>query len=465
MKFVALGATDTIGASCYFVYTGGTGLVLDAGSDPEADGPASLPRFDVVHREPDWYVDHALITHVHHDHLGSLPVLLQHFPHAQAHMTPATRRLAEFLLPASARLQRRKIEEGSADFDPLFDEEELDLYSQLYLEHELEEPFDVTGLRGAAPVTATFYDAGHILGSAGVLLEFEEGGQARRLFYTSDTNTQPQTIIPGGRYPEGPLDILVLESTAGNDEEAEKTTRPQEEEKFGQALHDVLARGGTALVPVFAMGRSQEILALIDRFKSEGVIPGDVPVYTAGSMRAIADLYDKTRHETPRLDPSFRVYGVDQERLPRSRRATDEALKGPSIHVVSSGMMFERTLSNRLAQRLIEDEKNGVLFVGHAKEDSPARRLQAAAAEGNGALVMLSEESAQQTVQCQVERFRFSGHSHRRQLLDLVGRMQPRKVLLVHGDADAQEWMDEHIRQTYPDVDVQRLRTGKPVEV
>ncbi len=465
MKFVALGATDAIGASCHFLFTGGTGLVLDAGSDPEADGPASVPRFDVIHREADWYVDHALITHAHHDHLGNLPVLLQHFPHAQAHMTPATRRLAEFLLPASARLQRRKIEEGSADFDPLFDEEELDLYSQLYLDHELEEPFDVTGLRGEAPVTATFYDAGHILGSAGVLLEFEEDGHKRRLFYTSDTNTEAQTIIPGAEYPEPPLDVLVLESTAGSDEDAEKTTRKKEEEKFGQALSDVLARGGTALIPVFAMGRSQEVLALIDGFKQAGRIPEDVPVYTAGSMRAIADLYDKTRHETPRLDPGFRVYGVEQERLPRSRRATDEALKGPSIHVVSSGMMFERTLSNRLAQRLIEDERNAVLFVGYAKEDSPAKRLRDAAAEGNGAMVMLSEESAQQTVQCQVERFRFSGHSHRRQLVDLVGRMQPQKVLLVHGDAEAQEWMEARIREAYPEVDVQRLQTGEPVDV
>ena len=463
MLFVSLGATDEIGASCHYLHIDGTGLMLDAGTHPEYDGPESLPDFDLIHGHPDWYVDNVLITHVHHDHIGGLPVLIQHFPHVMAHMTPASQRLADFLLPASARLQRRKRREGSSAYDPLFSEEELEMYSHLFLTHELEEDFDVTGLLGETPVTAAFYDAGHILGSAGTLIEFEEQGRSRRVFYTSDTNSESQTIIPGAAYPDPPVDVLILESTAGDDEEAEKTTRRQEEEKFADALAEVLGRGGTVLVPVFAMGRSQEVLALIDRYKKRGRIPEDVPVYTAGSMRAIADLYDKTRHTTPRLDESFRVYGVEQERLPRRRAATDRALEEPSIHVVSSGMMFERTISNRLAQQLIGGEKNAVLFVGYAKEGSPAHRLREAAA--NGTEVVLSEKSGPQAVRCRVERFRMSGHSHRRQLVDLVGRMQPKTVLLVHGDAEARCWMEKAIEEAHPEVHVRRPQQGETLEV
>ena len=125
MVFVALGATDEIGASCHFLKINGTGLVLDAGTHPEEEGPESLPRLDIIHENPDWYVDHAIVTHAHHDHIGALPVLIQQFPHVHIHMTKATRALADLLLPASARLQRRRLREGSSTAAPLFNEEEL----------------------------------------------------------------------------------------------------------------------------------------------------------------------------------------------------------------------------------------------------------------------------------------------------------------------------------------------------
>lgn len=465
MLIVALGKTEVIGANCHFLEIEGTGVVLDAGADPEEDGPEGLPDFDLIHQHSGWYVDHAIVTHAHHDHIGALPVLIQHFPHVLVHMTKATRQLADFVLPASARLQRRRLREGSSPHEPLFDEDELEVYSYLYLQHELEEDFDLTGLRGRTPVKARFYDSGHILGGAGVLLTFEEEGRQRRVFYTSDTNVRPQFIIPGGTYPAPPLDVLMLETTLGADAEAELTTRRTEEKKLAEALQRVLERGGTVLIPVFAMGRAQEILAVLDRFKQRGIIADDVPIYTAGSMRAVADVYDKTRFITPRLDPDFEVFGVEQRRLPRSETAVQEALRGPSIHVVSSGMMFERTISNRLAQQIVEDEKNGILLVGFAREDSPAHRVLEAAEQGKGTKVVLDETRGPQPVNCEVGRFRFSGHSHRRDLIQLVEEMKPRKVVLVHGEEEARTWMADNIRFFYPDVELHLIESGQPLEV
>src|SRR5690606_19384250 len=158
---------------------------------------------------------------------------------------------------------------------------------------------------------------------------------------------------------------LLLESTLGADPEAERTTRREQEEAFADALARTLARGGSVLVPAFALGRAQEVLALVGRYKKRGRIPKDTPVYTAGSMRGIAGIYDQTRHFTPRLDPDFEVFGVEQQRLPETGARLDEALRTPSIYVVSSGMLFERTPSNRLAQRLVEDERHGIYFVGY----------------------------------------------------------------------------------------------------
>lgn len=465
MIFVALGETDSVGASCHYLDIEGTGLVLDAGTDPEEDGPDSLPRFDVVRAHDDWYMDHVLVTHAHHDHIGAVPVLLEWFPQALVHMTRATRQLADILLPASARLQKRKLREGSSQFDPLFDEEQLEMYSYLYLTHELGTTFDVAGPHGTAPVRAEFFSAGHILGSAGVLLTFAENGEDRRVFYTSDTNMRSQSIIPGGDYPEEPVDTLILESTMGDDEEAEQTTRRLEEQKLGDAIERTIGRGGTVLIPVFALGRAQEVLAIVDRFKKQGRVPEETPVYTAGIMRAIASLYDQTRFATPRVDPSFQVYNVEQRRLPRSEAATMNALSEPSIHVVTSGMMFERTASNRIAQELVEDEKHAILRVGYAVETSPAHRLLEAAEQGKGAEVVISEDRGPQEVHCDVERFFLSGHSHRRDLIQIVERLQPERVILVHGEGTAKQWMEDTINKFYPEVEVLRPPYGEPIEV
>jgi len=380
-------------------------------------------------------------------------------------MTKATRELADFVLPASARLQRRRLKEGSSVHPPLFNEEELEVFSYLYLTHELGKDFDVTGLRGKSKVTARFYCAGHILGSAGILLTLDESTQKRRVFYTSDTSIRSQSIIPGGEYPDEPVDVLIMESTLGGDAEAELTTRRTEERKFAEALSRVIKRGGTILVPVFALGRAQEVLALIDRFKQRGLIPSDVLVYTSGSLRAIADVYDKTRFNTRRLDPDFQVFDVEQKRLPRSDGGILEALSGPSIHVVGSGMMFDRTKSNQLAQELVEEEKNAIFLVGFVREDSPARRVLEAAREGSGTPVTIAEKRGPQPVRCEIDQFRFTGHSHRRDLIQLVDMLQPGKVVLVHGVEEAQLWMADNIRFFYPDIEVIMLKNGVPQNV
>ncbi|MCH8246660.1 MAG: MBL fold metallo-hydrolase [Bacteroidetes bacterium] len=465
MIYIALGASDEIGGSCHYLDIQGTGLLLDTGIDPEADGIDGLPRLDIIEENPDYWVDHAFITHAHHDHIGAMPVVLQKFPHVIAHMSRATEQLAEILLPASARLQLRKQREGTSSADPLFYEEELDVYSYLYRPHELNTPFEVTGVRASVPIRASFYDAGHILGAVGILIEFESDGEERRYFYTGDTGMRAQTIIPGAVYPEPPIDVLFLESTLGADPESEKTTRRTEENGLGEAVATVLRRGGTVLLPVFALGRGQEIIALIDRYKNRGLIPEDTPIYTAGLMRAISDVYDKTRFSTPRLNQDFQVYGVPQGRLPRGQTATKLALSEPSIHVVGSGMMFERTISNRLAQQLVESEKNGIFMVGYTRPDSPGHRILEARRIGKGTKAVIDENKGPQPVRCDVERFRFSGHSHRRDLMELVERLNPERIILVHGETEARTWMKNNIEYFYPEIDVLSPQTGQVVEL
>ncbi len=468
MRFVTLGASDRIGASCHLIQASGVGVLLDVGVDPNDDGPDGLPHFRQITDDASLYVDHAFVTHAHHDHIGALPVAIRTFPHLQVHMTRPTRDLAEFVLPASARLQKRRQREGSSSHGPLFEEEELEMQSFIYQVHELAEPFAVRGVRNGSDAAATFHHSGHILGGAGVELDFRDNGDSRRIYYTGDTNLRPQTIMPAGKYPAEPVDVLFLESTLGADGEAELTTRRTEEQRLGRSLREVWDRGGSSLIPVFALGRAQEVLALVQRYKSRGILPPEVPVYTAGSLRAIAELYDRTRFSSPRLDQDFVVEEVEQLRLPRSRKAREVALSNPGIFVVSSGMMLERTLSNRLARRLIGDRRNAVMLAGFSAEGSPAARLLAAAAarEGDDPVeVELDPADGAQPLRCDVHRFRLSGHSHRRDLIRLVEYLSPRTVVLLHGEEPARQWMADNIDFFYPDVDIILPETGKEVEL
>lgn len=460
MKYLSLGDTDDIAASCHHLTFGGTGLILDAGMDPDQDGYAALPPFELLKDRP---VDHIVVTHAHHDHLGALPVLSREVPHAQIHMSRPTAMLAEMLLPSSARLQKRRNREGSSSAAPVFDVETAEALSYVYDTHVLDAPFSLAGRKAEGPLAGTFYHASHVLGAVGLMVEGYENGQRRRLFYTSDTSLQPQTILPEADYPDGPVDVLLLESTLGADEDAETTSRKSEEKRLGQAMADVLNGGGAVLLPVFALGRSQDMLALIDRFKRRGLIDADVPVYTAGSMRGVSEIYDKTRESTPRLDADFEVYGVDQERYPRSQKRKTEALAKPGIFVLTSGMLFERTPSFDLARQIVSDERHGIFFVGYSKEGSPGDRLQIAAAEGEK--MTFDPDEGPVTVNARVERFRFSGHSHRRDLIEVVDRIKPRTVVLVHGETAAKTWMKENIEFFHPDVRVIIPEQGQEIEL
>ena len=453
MEFISLGSSTDIGASCYYVGQNGRGLVLDAGADPNHEGPQSLPRFEALDGRS---VDHAIITHAHQDHIGSIPSLQMQFPNVAFHMTEATRTLTGMMLYASARLQRRRYTEGSTLHHPLFDQEAVDVATEAFSSY----PYDQTFSLAATGLSACLHYSGHLLGGAGAWLSGENGS---RVFYTSDTSMNAQTIIPGGCYPKQ-VDVLITECTLGADPVAETVTRKSEEKRFLDRLQGVLDQGGTVLIPVFMLGRAQEILAMLGQFRLTGRLDPDIPIFTAGGLRNVSRIYDATRYETPRIDPDFEVSSVEQRFFPRSHKAKRRSLREPSIHVLSSGMMIENTLSNWVANRIVEDEKNAVFMVGFAKDDLPAGRLLQAAAQEEETIV-LDQRIGPKSLACEVDRFRFSGHSNRQEMLSLVDQMNPRKVVLVHGETAAREWTTEQLSQRHPKLDIVSPSTGERIEL
>lgn len=435
MNFQSLLRRNEIGANSYLLEIEDQRIVLDSGMHPKEEGLDSLPAH---HELPSDSIDSIFVSHSHLDHSGSLPVLMRDQPSADVYMTPATTKLVDALLHNSVNvMESKRTELGITDY-PFYTHRELDDHEKRWRSFNYERPFQI-----GDNLRATFHDAGHILGSAGIMLETPE----KRIFYTGDVQFEKQTLIPGANLPEEDIDTLIIETTRGASPRCPSYSRDAEELKFAQSINDCLKRGGAVLVPVFAMGKTQEVLTMINRFKQEGLIP-DAPVHIGGLSTKMTLIFDEFADSTPRNQPGFRIMKDMEVKTGGRRRKRAPIVYQPgSIYALSSGMMTEKTVSNNFARGFINNPKNSLLFVGYADPDSPAGHIRAGQ---QGDLINL--DPAQDPVQfnCPMEIFDFSGHATRDDLLDYILKVAPKKTFLVHGDLAATEWFALQLKEKLP---------------
>jgi Cft2 family RNA processing exonuclease len=439
MIFKSLCRHAGIGANSYLLETRDARVVLDAGMHPKHEGMEAVPHYDFLEEGA---VDSVIVTHSHLDHVGTLPVLLEDHPEAKVFMTPETAELASAMLHNSVNvMQSKRLEHGITEY-PLFDHRELDRITSTIEARGIERPFNLD-LEGT--LRATFHDAGHILGSVGVTIESAD----KRVMYTGDVNFEHSTIQKGALFPEDHVDALILETTRGAQARAAGYDRTNEENEFADAISRVLARRGSVLIPVFAMGKTQEVLAMLHRFKSEGRVPNHAPVYIGGLSTKMTHIYDRFSDVSRRHLPGFRFL-KDME-----IEGSDKKRKGPipfgsgCIYALSSGMMSENTVSNIFArQGLLENKRNGLFFVGYCDPETPGGRIRAAKP---GDLVKLDDSHGGVPLKCEMRVFDFSGHSTRDAIADYAVKLTPKKIFLVHGDDDAVEWFRQELQQRLPD--------------
>ena len=442
MIFKSLCRHAEIGANSYLLETSNARIVLDAGMHPKHEGAEAIPHFEMIE---DGSIDSAIITHSHLDHVGTLPVLLESQPQAKVFLTEETADLALALLHNSVNvMQSKRIELGIAEY-PLFEHRELDEHKKSFERRAVERPFD---LDANGSIRATFHDAGHILGSVGVTLQAE----GKRILYTGDVNFEDASLQKGAVFPEVPVDAIIVETTRGNHVRRPDYTRVSEEDAFAEAISRVLARKGSVLIPVFAIGKTQEVLAMIHRFKRQHLIPKKTPVYIGGLSTKMTHIFDSFSGVSRRQLPGFNfLTDMELETGARKNRGSIPFVSG-CIYALSSGMMTEKTVSNNFArQGVLENKRHGLFFVGYADPASPGGRIRCAKP---GEEVLLDPAYPPVPLHCEMQVFDFSGHATREAIADYIVKVRPKKAFLVHGDAPAIAWFRQELNRRLPDTDV-----------
>jgi len=460
LKFLNLTRRTEIGANSYYLEIGGHRLVLDCGMHPKNTGEDALPNFKAIAGRE---IEAILISHAHQDHIGTLPVVMRRFPRARVFLTEATAEVGNVLLHNSVNVMTRQREEIGEMSYPLFTHRETDRASERWRWCPLRQRISIAGERAPQrekdALTFEFFEAGHVLGSAGILVRAE--GQT--VFYSGDVNFDDQTIMQAAIFPEEKVDALIMECTRGDHAKPAGWTRPGEEQRFAQALVNAFDRGACVLVPVFALGKTQEVLAMLYKFRRQSrLFSGEFPIYIGGLSSKFTDIYDRRAQMTRRQLPRLQLMREVAPFILNDETVRDAPLRPGRVYALSSGMMIPKTLSNVFARRLIENPRHSIFFVGYASPQSPAGLLREA---GTGGEVALDPDKPPQRIRCNIEQFQFSAHATREALIEYAKKISPLKIVLVHGDPSAVEWMRATLSAELPDSEVIVPEPGVELEL
>ncbi len=432
-----------IGANSFLIRAKDHAVILDSGMHPKNEGAAATPDFSLI---PHTGRKTCIVSHAHQDHVGTLPLLTRDHPDMRVFMTAGTARIADAMLHNSVNVMTRQKEERGLDHYPLFTHRGVELSRQAWQPCPCQTPFSFEGERSRDDVGFELHPAGHILGAAGVTLRL--GGKT--IFYTGDVNFENQTLVRGADFPESGIDILIMETTRGDAPTPAGFSRAREESRLADEIQQAFKQGAAVTIPVFALGKTQELLAMLWRMRLHGRLPA-LPIYIGGLSTKITTLYDALANDPQRQFPELQIL---QEIAPYVLAGNDIASASPRkkcIYALSSGMMTENTVSNIFARKILPDENQHLFFVGYSDPESPAGKIRAASP---GDPVVLDARHPPVPLRCQIREFSFSAHASRESLYNYAVALKPKKILLVHGDRPAIDWFHLRLHRELPATEV-----------
>jgi len=426
MRVTFLGAVRTVTGSMHLVETGASRVLLDCGlfqgHREEAARINGAPPVDASSLEA------VVLSHAHLDHCGNLPTLLRNGFRGPIYCTPATRDLAALVLHDSAKVQHQdarhvskiRAHTGLPPVTPLYTANEVDRTIGRFRPVPYHEPFRL------GPARVTFYDAGHILGSAVTTIEAD----GRMLGFTGDLGRPGEAILRDPEVPPG-LDLLIIESTYGNRAHAPLDGAA---ERLGAIVRETAARGGAVLIPSFAVGRTQDITYALHRLRNAGAIPS-IPTIVDSPMAVDAtEIFrrhpecfdDETRTMLAHEDP-FGFKGLRYVREVEDSKGLN-GLTDPFIVIATSGMCESGRILYHLAHR-IGDARCSLVIVSFQADHTLGRSLA-----GGASTVRIFGEP--HDVRLQVHQLaEFSAHADGDELIAWVARL-PRagRIYCVHGE-------------------------------
>jgi metallo-beta-lactamase family protein len=440
VELYSWGGAEEVTGSKHFIRTADSTIQLDCGAfqgrRAEAEERNRNWQFDAAS------VDAVVLSHAHFDHSGLLPLMLRRGFRNNIYTTPASRDLASLILMDSAHIQARDIEylrKKAARKNRPFTKEPL------YVEREVVDVlnhFITVSYHRRLPiadgVTAEFFDAGHILGSAITLLQITRGGRTLSLGFSGDLGRRNLPIL---RDPEPipSVDYLVLESTYGN-----RLHDPVEAaaEKLAEVVNRTVERGGKVIIPAFAVERTQELIYVLHLLTDEGVIP-NIPIYVDSPMATSATSIFRVHQEC--YDEETKQAFIDHHKNPFGFEeliftvSTEESkalntLKGPAIIISASGMCESGRILHHLKNN-IENPANTVLVVGFMAMHTLGRKIVEGQPE-----VRIFGESYRLRAEVSVLNS-FSAHADYVDTLQYVEELDRKRlkgIFLVHGEPDAQ---------------------------
>jgi len=419
----ALGGYREVGRSAHLLTTQNSKVLIDCGIDPGSD---RTPYFNAPELLPLDSLDAVVVTHAHLDHCGLVPVLLKYGYKGPIYCTAPSRDLMTLMLLDAIKVINQEARRG------LYDSSHVRELVTRTIPLRWGETTDI-----APDIRLTLHNAGHILGSS--ICHFHLGEGDHNLAYSGDIKFERSWLFnpATNRFPR--LETLVLESTYGGYRDIQPS-RQQATDEFSALATKVLSRGGKLIVPVFAVGRSQEVMLVLEERMREGKIP-KVPVYLDGMIfeaTAIHTAYPEflnsqlrtqifQQGDNPFLSDIFRRVDSSQMRM----GILDS--KEPCIILATSGMMSGGPVMEYF-RAWAPEEKNGLLFVGYQAEGTFGRRLQRGMAEAS---FLDGSRQANVPVKIDIATIEgFSGHSDRVQLMNYVASLDPRpqRIILNHGE-------------------------------
>ncbi|KNE58010.1 hypothetical protein AMAG_04837 [Allomyces macrogynus ATCC 38327] len=440
MHFTPLGAGSEVGRSCHILKFKGKTIMLDCGAHPAYNGLGALPFFDEIDPET---VDLVLITHFHIDHCASLPYLMEKTMFkGRVFMTHPTKAIFKWMMSDYVRVSA-----SSADDMP-YDEHDLQNAYDRIEAIDFHQVVEVEGVRFTA------YNAGHVLGAAMFLIEVA----GVRVLYTGDYSREEDRHLMSAEQPRDQVDVLVCESTYGVQNH---TPRAEREALFTSLVHQIVSRGGRCLIPIFALGRAQELLLILEEYWAEHPELQHVPIYYASNLArkcmAVYETYvnmmnQRIRKQFAQKNP-FKFQHVSYL---KNMASFDDV--GPCV-MMASPAMLQSGLSRELLELWCPDRKNGLIIPGYVVEGTLGKHILSQPTE------ITSSSGSKLPMRCTIDYISFSAHVDFAQNREFIELINPTHLILVHGETNMMTRLRNALQSVWGDrEDAARIYSPKNAE-